>query len=766
MNNGTMLKKLKHAIIRDSSRSLLEEATVHKLFEYEFNYISFPIRLMALAMTILSIGMSPSMTRRSILKFLAFIIPAYVVYAIFFLGKKMQHRTYPTNIHSNLAFEFAKQLYSSITIAICYHITGSKPPVYLFSVCYLIPNIMTIELLSCRHLYAILITGSNILSTLGTMYFVSATPYEIMVVLALLLTIQWNTLLICIYMKRITSFERNFEGQRFLIRSRELYKKLYKNAPCLFITMDNCGYITNCNLAVLELTGLKKEDIIGKKIHSLFSKESYSQIDSLFEKANNGNLSNFEVNMIAADGSTHTMLGSLARTYDPRYSNAAISMINIILQDITLKKRLSNELELAKRKAEQASEAKTAFLGMTSHEMKTPLTSIIAQIELLMKEKLTEEQQFMIRSLKTSSELLLVLINDILDIQKIENGKFELDYVEFNLEQSLQTLEQVTGTLAKSKKLDYRIINRVKGCKNLFGDFSRLNQVLINLVNNAIKFTSKGSVEILVTEDIDDLNEKIRPKVLECEKGSTIGRNKIRLYFQVMDTGIGIPKDRFNDLFKPFSRIISKNENQRIGGTGLGLSISKNIVELMGGQFFVDSQVGVGSIFCFAVVLEVLHFSRQEMKRRNSACIMPSSRVLVVEDNIINQRILEKMLVYLGVSSENIYKANNGIEAIDIVQRCANNNGGSSLTAIFMDVEMPIMNGIEATREIRKIDKNVPIIMLTANSNGKIKEEALQAGCTDFISKPFTLNVLSQFIKKSYNFTDGIIVRKPLQSGA
>jgi signal transduction histidine kinase/ActR/RegA family two-component response regulator len=384
-----------------------------------------------------------------------------------------------------------------------------------------------------------------------------------------------------------------------------------------------------------------------------------------------------------------------------------------------------DELIIARDKAEQATKAKSIFLSSMSHEIRTPLNGIIGLSELLLNKKLGGEACEMLHSIKYSADNLLVIINDILDLSKIEAGKITFEKVSFNLPTLVNRLYDMFIFKAKEKNLDLTIEMEKDEGFNLIGDSVKLRQILINLIGNSLKFTEKGKVELLVDQGkVDDKNCKM------C--------------FTVKDTGIGIPADKLETIFKSFAQS-DINTTRKYGGTGLGLTITKKLVELQGGSIRVKSEEGKGTDFTVVMPFGIERNKAHEKEKQTIEYLAFDGdfKILLVEDNTINQFVALKLLQNWGVSAD---VANNGEEALEFLENY-------DYLLVLMDLQMPVMDGVEATKMIRSKSKkilnpNIPIVGLSANAFAETKETVLEAGMNDFTTKPIQQDKLYQVIKK------------------
>jgi signal transduction histidine kinase/CheY-like chemotaxis protein/tetratricopeptide (TPR) repeat protein len=382
--------------------------------------------------------------------------------------------------------------------------------------------------------------------------------------------------------------------------------------------------------------------------------------------------------------------------------------------------RKNEEAERARREAEEAVKAKSQFLSIMSHEIRTPLNAIIGLANLLSENNPRADQQKNINVLKTSSGNLLTLLSDILDFSKIEAGKMAIEQVDFSLKQLVYQLYNLFAAKATEKGLELRIQYDEKTPANLRGDSLHLNQVLLNLISNAIKFTKEGYVELGVK--------------LEASEGDSYA-----IAFTVADTGIGIPLHQLNSIFDPFTQADSKTTRE-FGGTGLGLSISKQLLSMLGSQLIVKSQQGKGSEFTF-----VLQFKKskqmmipEQQENMDSTPDLSRVKILIVEDNAVNVFVIKQFLAKWNAET---VVADNGEQAIEKIK-------ATDFDVVLMDLHMPVMDGFEASRQILQLKPSSKIIAITATQETEISDELRETGIVDFVGKPFKPEELATKIRK------------------
>jgi signal transduction histidine kinase/CheY-like chemotaxis protein len=422
----------------------------------------------------------------------------------------------------------------------------------------------------------------------------------------------------------------------------------------------------------------------------------------------------------------------IKRSVDSAGDSYSLFENNILLAGIIKSK--TADLEESIIAANASAQAKSDFLANMSHEIRTPLNGIIGLNSLMLDSELTDEQKKFCTEIQNSSKALMALVNDILDFSKIESGKVEVESIGFNVRDLIEEIVRLMTCLAQEKSLLITFTAEPKIDQTLEGDPYRLRQVLVNLVNNAIKFTNKGKIDIICTLLEEDDNSQI-------------------INFDVVDTGIGISRENQKKLFQSFSQV-DASTTRKYGGTGLGLAISYNLVRLMGGDFVVASEAGIGTKFGFSVPLKrpahgLAHTSASEAPVSGYQPL--DSKILIAEDNPVNQLLIKKILQKWHCE---IKCVSNGRLAFNAFQE-------DDFDMILMDCQMPVLDGYEATRLIRQFEndrgngKAIPIIALTANAMKGDKDLCIDVGMSDFTTKPIVHDELYRKMAKLLHCTSG-----------
>ncbi|HVO65037.1 MAG TPA: AAA family ATPase [Syntrophales bacterium] len=517
----------------------------------------------------------------------------------------------------------------------------------------------------------------------------------------------------------------NAKFYNLLKESEEKYRGIFDNATEGIFRTTPDGQILMANPALAKMGGYDRPEDLLKSITNLREQlyvEAAKRNDLLKLIDDRGFAKDFELKLYRKDGSIRDVS---ANVHAVRDKNQNILYYEGMLKDITEKKQIE-ELKIAKESAEAATQAKNKFLANMSHEIRTPMNAIIGLSQLTLKTDLMPKQLDYLNKIETSAKSLLVIVNDILDLSKIEAGKLEIDSVAFHLQDIINDIVTMFSVKAVEKGINLKVSVADEVPCALVGDPMRLRQVFVNLTDNAVKFTESGYILIDVG-------------LLEKDD------ERCKLCFSVTDTGIGMTSEQVSRLFVAFSQADS-SVTRRFGGTGLGLAISKWLVEMMCGEIWVKSTPGKGSTFQFTV-----EFDRQlEVQESKKYFIHPEfidrirgARVLLVEDNILNQQVAKEILEGEGLIVE---VANCGQEAVSALSK-------QDYAAVLMDVQMPDMSGYETTRLIRNdpLHTNLPIIAMTAHAIQGTQEESLAAGMNDYITKPIDRNnlfsILNRWIK-------------------
>ena len=519
--------------------------------------------------------------------------------------------------------------------------------------------------------------------------------------------------------RKLVEEEQKKSDQR--LRDQQFYtRSLIESNIDALMTTDPSGIISDVNKQMEALTGCTRDELIGAPFKNYFTDPDRAEA-GIRQVLSEKSVIDYELTARARNGKQTTVSYNATTFYD---RDRTLQGVFAAARDVTEAKRIEMELKLAKAIAESASRTKSDFLASMSHEIRTPMNALMGIADLLAKTELTDEQERYVRIFRRAGDNLLNLINDILDLSKVEASQLELEHVGFSLSDHIEIVMEMVGPRAREKGLVLYCDIADGLPEGLLGDPTRLRQVLLNLLGNAVKFTSAGQVSLHVTQ----------------EKGIGLAP---ALKFLVNDTGIGIPDSKIARIFERFVQA-DTSTTRRFGGSGLGLTISKRLVELMGGQIRVESEVDRGSAFSFTLPMEVW----QMPVRLQIAPVglypetpLPALRILLAEDSPDNCTIT---LAYLEHTPYLISIAETGAIACQMFM-------AGDYDLVLMDRQMPVMDGLTATRTIRAWEQEndripVPILALTASALKGDREMCLAAGCTAFLTKPIKQEVLLQAI--------------------
>jgi len=516
--------------------------------------------------------------------------------------------------------------------------------------------------------------------------------------------------------------------ERALMEAEETFRLTTTAAQDAIILIDNNDIVYFWNKAAADMFGYTAEEICGQKLHDLIVPEKYQEDFrkkyAIFRLTGEGNKigQTRELEALHRDGSMFPV-------------ELAVSAVQIkgewhaigLVRDITERKQTEEALHTAKQMAEAANEAKSAFLANMSHEIRTPMNAIIGMTDLTLTTDLTDKQRNYLHKVQLSSRNLLRIINDILDISKIEAGKLHMEEIPFTLEEVFLNLSTVINFKAEEKGLEFILDTDADIPSQLSGDPLRLGQILINLCGNAIKFTHTGEVVV---------HTRLLRKT----------QQHVTLEFSVTDTGIGLTSEQQAKLFQAFSQA-DESTTRQYGGTGLGLAICKELVEMMGGDIYVKSELGQGSQFIFTAIFAYEY--EQSIHDINAHSVLTHKHILVVDDNASTRETLEAMLESFSLSATIV---ESGEKALDLLV-----HQKKHYDLVLLDWRMPEMNGIEVCEKLREqLDPaNSPsIIMLSAYGREEVMKQAHQAGVEQFLIKPITHSILFDSITTALGHSD------------
>ncbi|MBR9825712.1 MAG: PAS domain S-box protein [Alphaproteobacteria bacterium] len=510
------------------------------------------------------------------------------------------------------------------------------------------------------------------------------------------------------YLRDIT--ERKADEEE-LKRSRQRYRDLFeRSGDAIFIhTLE--GEIVDANKRAEELTGWDRKALIGTHLSRLHPESDQAKCKAAIEAVQSAGEARLEVRFIHRSGvQIPTEVNSRSVDTDDR------TLVHGVVRDVSARAATVAELRTAKAEAERASAAKTEFLANMSHEMRTPLNGVIGPLGLIAREGLSENTAQMIDLAERSAESLLTLIDDVLDISHIESGQVDLVEEVYSPNDLLGQVREIFSNSAADKGIALDVASLPKDLR-LLGDPGRVRQILFNLVGNAIKFTDQGGV--VLEADLAD------------ENGSSIVR------FHTIDTGIGIAEDVLPKLFSRFEQGLAAPSSVS-EGVGLGLAITRELVELMGGKITAMSQLGAGSRFSVTLPANVQNSAQSNAGKTSQPLQHLHGRILLAEDSETNAAVVASMLAKLGLEPEIVCDGAAAVQAVE----------SDAYDLIIMDVGMPVMDGLEASRLIRSTGHATPIIALTAHALPENREQTRAAGMNGFLTKPIRLKDLSRELEK------------------
>lgn len=547
----------------------------------------------------------------------------------------------------------------------------------------------------------------------------------------------------------VEDISERYSAEAALRASEELFRVTFENAGVGIALVDSEGYILRCNEALIDLTGFTEAELLERNLRDFTHRDDLDLDAALHRDLLDGKRERYMIDkrILRKDGTA--VWARLTVTIVASYRSHPYSIA--IIEDITEKKltelemaayrdeleemvrERTEELRSALQVAEAATLARNEFLASVSHELRTPMNGVLGLTHLALGTNLTSRQRDYLVKIKTAAQDLLGLLNDLLDFSKMEAGRFEHESVPFQIDHLISSVVDLVSVRAAEKNLQFRIHIGDSIPLQVVGDPVRLRQVLMNLVGNAVKFTETGSVTLLVEKKESDSAQ-------------------IQLEFSIVDTGPGVPSSLRPHLFEPF-RQADGSMTRRYGGTGLGLAICKHIVEQMGGTIGLDDTFVTGSRFYFSLpfsmpgdgeamaeipALDETAFRVSGYDTGRTEKMPLQGKVLVVEDNEINLQVALEMLQSLGLSVD---IARNGVEG---VQKAAS----GEYQAILMDLQMPLMDGYEASQQIRKRHPETPIVAMTAHATESVKQRCLAAGMNDHIPKPVDPDILYRILSR------------------
>ena len=519
--------------------------------------------------------------------------------------------------------------------------------------------------------------------------------------------------------------EQLVETSGKLDEALQRYRDLYDHAPAGYLTLNRAHAVARVNLTAAEMLGYSQDELEGRFFPDFIHSRNREKFFVLTELLRESEAQTFlDLELMRSDGSFfHARMGmASAKEEDSGGWRCTFS-------DITELKSTEEQLRLAKDEAERANEAKSRFLANMSHEIRTPMSGLMGIVETALADDPPEKYRKWLLTMKNALRSLNGIVGNVLDLSKIEAGKFELEERPFDLDAPLRETVEMFAPSAREKGLSLQWDMDPRTSRSLQGDARRLKQVLGNLVSNAVKFTEEGGIEV-----------RVAPEGTDKEDGPSAGP-EVNLRFVVRDTGGGIPSEKQPLLFGEFTRL-DAGISEKPDGTGLGLAISKKLVEMMGGEIGVESEEGKGSRFWFTAPFRRCEGGPEAAEDepadgREGAGPMRPLKILVAEDEVLNQMYIQHFLEDAG---HEVVVASNGKDALRAFE-------GGGFDLVLMDIGMPEMDGLEVARRIRRskgkgLDPRIPVVALTAYAFKEERDRILEAGIDGYLSKPFEVREL------------------------